>query len=440
MRPKEEWKHVRGTCISLKPVLPGVWRRRGGGHVVRARAKDATTGRLREIWKVLPEADAATALKWLKDEQARVRVGVISAQPPKVRFSEFAASLFEAKVANGDIRSPKNREKWKDTLGHFIAGTRGKKSGRFVAGFGDYFVDRFHVTHVEAWKADMAGLINGGDYKPTTINGWLAILRVIVKAAKRKYSLSHLATEGVENFDTSESETYSEEEPNALSPDEVARFLAKFKELHPEHYGMVFLGLITGLRPSSLRPLRRRGAEADVNWETNRLFVRRSHTMGDETMRTTKQKRRYAIDLPNEAVDVLRWHVAMQLKTPEQQDSDLLFPAVNGRFRSPSVLNKPLNDVATELELGKKITQRALRRTFNDLARAAQVNDLVTRSISGHLTEQMQHHYSTVNGSEQREGIARVLRIVDGKPPERRGGEESGEVASRGGEGAKKAG
>ena len=30
----------------------------------------------------------------------------------------------------------------------------------------------------------------------------------------------------------------------------------------------------------------------------------------DEVMRTTKQKRRYAIDLPQEAMDVLRWHVA----------------------------------------------------------------------------------------------------------------------------------
>lgn len=57
-----------------------------------------------------------------------------------------------------------------------------------------------------------------------------------------------------------------------------------------------------------------------------RLFVRRSHSLGDEVMRTMKQKRRYAIDLPPEAMDVLRWHVATQLKTPEQEESDLLFP------------------------------------------------------------------------------------------------------------------
>jgi integrase len=248
------------------------------------------------------------------------------------------------------------------------------------------------------------------------VNGWLAILRVIMKAAKRKFSLVHLATEGVTNFDVSEHTTYTEEEPNSLLPEEVGPFMAKFKEEHPEHFAMVYVGLVTGLRPSSLRPLRRRGDEPDVLWEKCRMLVRRSHSLGDEVMRTTKQKRRYAIDLPQEAMDVLRWHVATQLRTPEQESSNLLFPAVNGAFRSPSVLNKPLADVAEELELGKKITQRALRRTFNDLARAAQVNDLVTRSISGHLTESMQHHYSTVNGNEQREALAKVIRLFASEP------------------------
>ncbi len=110
---------------------------------------------------------------------------------------------------------------------------------------------------------------------------------------------------------------------------------------------------------------------------------------------------------------------------------------MNGAFRSQSVLNKPLSDVAEELELGKKITQRALRRTFNDLARAAQVNDLVTRSISGHLTESMQHHCSTINGNEQREALAKVIRLFASEPstPSGEGGGE-GRVAS--GEGLRK--
>ena len=149
-------------------------------------------------------------------------------------------------------------------------------------------------------------------------------------------------------------------------------------------------------------------------------------------MNTTKQKRRYTIDLPAEALDVLRWHVETQLETPEQQDSDLLFPSVTGGFRTMKVLNQPLAEVASRLELGKQITQRALRRTFNDLARAAHVSDLVTRSISGHLTEQMQRHYSTVNGAEQRDALAKVIRLADHFPD--KSGEEGGEGDSRSGE------
>lgn len=64
-------------------------------------------------------------------------------------------------------------------------------------------------------------------------------------------------------------------------------------------------------------------------------------------------------------------------------------------------------ELTQELGLKKRITPRALRRTFNDLARAAQVTDVITRSISGHLTEGMQRHYSTVSGEEQRQALAK---------------------------------
>lgn len=37
---------------------------------------------------------------------------------------------------------------------------------------------------------------------------------------------------------------------------------------------------------------------------------------------------------------------------------------------------------------------------------------MVTRAVSGHATEVMQHHYSTVNGQEIREGIAKVISLA----------------------------
>ena len=426
---------LKGCLIASQPVLPGIWQRKDGGYLVRARAKDGTIGRLKEIFKVMPDADPASALKWLHDERARVREGVDSAPTPKMRFSEFAAQQLEHKVKVRDIKSAKGRKKWGGALEHLVKGTNGKTSGVFVRGFGDFYMHKIHTSHVEMWKEEMPLLIAAGDYAPTTVNGWLAILKVIMKAGKRRLSLPTLATEGVESFDLSEHDTYTDEQPNSLTPDEVPSFLEKFKELHPAHYGMVFLGLVTGLRPSSLRPPRREGPASDVDWDKGCLRVRRSHTVGEEIMKTTKQKRRYVITLPPEAMAVLRWHVETQLTTPEQQESELLFPAVNGKYRSPSVLNKPLDEVGLELGLKKTITQRALRRTFNDLARAAQVNDLVTRSISGHQTEQMQHHYSTVNGGEQRDALAKVISLFGAS-----GGQSGGQSPPAGGQKSEKAG
>lgn len=64
------------------------------------------------------------------------------------------------------------------------------------------------------------------------------------------------------------------------------------------------------------------------------------------------------------------------------------------------------------MQLGKRFSQRGLRRTFNDLARAARVDALVTRSISGHATEKMQDLYSSVGSEEQRQSIAKVIALT----------------------------
>lgn len=193
---------------------------------------------------------------------------------------------------------------------------------------------------------------------------------------------------------------------------------------------MTFLGFATGLRPSSLRPLRRRGPSADVLWDQNRILVRRSQTRRDEVMETTKQKVRYRIEVPPGVMAVLRWHVDTQLDTPEQKESELLFPSVKGGFRTVTALCKPFREVAKDLKLGYPLSPRAMRRTFNDLARAASIEAIVTRSISGHLTEQMQNHYSTVRGPEQRAGIARVVDLMTSTstpaPASEEGGMQSG--------------
>jgi integrase len=398
----------RWNCWVAPTKLPGVWKRKEGGHLVRARVTDPTTGYKKEIRKVLPEATEAMAYTWLTDERARVKAGVPSVSPPNTRFAEFAASLFERKVTTREIKSARSRERWRHTLEHLIAGTEN------VPGFGEMFVDQIQTAHVLDWKTSIAKLINAGLYAPTTANGWLSILRVILKAAKRELGLPLDPTEGVAYFDTSEHETYTEEEPNALAPEKVSEFLACMREVFPQHYAMTYLGFATGLRPSSMRPLRRKGTAPDVRWDEGVILVRRSHSLGDEVMDTTKTKLRQRISVPPEVIEALAEHVQTQLTTPEQVSSDLLFPAANGGFLTEHCLRRPVAKVGALIGLEMSFTPRGLRRTFNDLARAAKVESLVTKSISGHVTDRMREHYSTVHPVEQRESIGAVLRLVSG--------------------------
>jgi integrase len=304
---------------------------------------------MKEVKKVLADMDQATAYAWLQGEIERVRQGVARVPPPqKTRFADFAVSLLEEKLGKkGKIKSAKTRQRWGHTLTHLIEGTKG------VQGLGEYFIDEIRPVHIAQWRDGIAGLIDKGEYQATTINGWLSILRVVFKAATWKFQLAKNPMDGIENFDTSDHVTYTEEEPNSLTPEEAKAFLDCLRELYPQHFAMTYLAMATGLRPSSLRPLRRAGAFADILWDKAVLLVRRSQTVGDEVMNKTKTAIRQTIALPKEVIEVLRWHVATQLSTPEQQASDLVFPSVRGSYRSPSVLNKPFADVAGQVNLGK---------------------------------------------------------------------------------------
>jgi hypothetical protein len=57
-------------------------------------------------------------------------------------------------------------------------------------------------------------------------------------------------------------------------------------------------------------------------------------------MKTTKTGLRQRITVPSEVMDVLRWHAQTQFVTPEQRESDLLFPAEDGGFHSDRILTK----------------------------------------------------------------------------------------------------
>ncbi len=397
---EQRWVRKWNSWIAPNPSKPGVWRRKEGGFLVRGRAVEARTGKIKEIRYTMAARDAVEAFTLLQNELRKVREGASQPQAPMTTFSAFAASLFEDKVKAGEIKSASGRVKWAQALEHHL-----------VPAFGPMLLDQIRHADVAKWRVRMAEKINAGAYSPHTANTWLDVMRVILKAAVMRLELARNPMDGIRNFDTSE-HVYTEEEPNSLTVQEMPAFLSKMRALYPQHFAFVCLGFFLGHRPSTLRPLRRSGGTPDVLLDEGLLLIRQSHTEGDEVMATTKTKTRQRITLPTLLVDIVRWHIATQLTTPEQKASELLFPAEDGGFRSRSALKKPFVAVATAVGLKKHLSPKAMRRTFQDLARAAEVKDIVTRAISGHATENMQHHYSTVAADEKTVAIAKVIELA----------------------------
>jgi integrase len=397
---EQKWVQKWNSWIAPKPSKPGVWRRKEGGFLVRGRAVDSRTGRMKEVRFNVEVTDALEAFTLLQNELKKVRTGETTSCTPMPTFSAFAASLFEDKVKAGDIRSASGRVKWAQTLEHHL-----------LPAFGPYLLDQLRHADIAQWRVQMAEKIHDGTYSPHTANTWLQVMRVILKAAVMQFELPRNPVDGIKNFDTSE-HGYTEEEPNSLTVEEMPRFLSKMRELYPQHFAFVCLGFFLGHRPSTLRPLRRAGETADVDFNEGILLIRRSHTEGDEVMARTKTKIRQHIMLPPVLIDILRWHVVTQLTTDAMRESELMFPAEDGGFRSRSALKKPFVSVANAIGLKKHVSPKAMRRTFQDLARAAEVKDIVTRAISGHATETMQHHYSTVAADEKKLAIAKVIELA----------------------------
>ena len=111
-------------------------------------------------------------------------------------------------------------------------------------------------------------------------------------------------------------------------------------------------------------------------------------------------------------MDVLRWHVEQQIPERHRGPERSSLPVRDRRIQIAIGPGPAVPGGAQAIDLGKHVTPRAMRRSYQDLARAAEMKDLVTRAISGHATEQMQQHYSTVDQTEMRRGIAKIISLA----------------------------
>jgi integrase len=83
-----------------------------------------------------------------------------------------------------------------------------------------------------------------------------------------------------------------------------------------------------------------------------------------------------------------------------------VFPSSNGKlFLGTNSLSKAWKASMKSAGIADRFTVHGLRKTFNDVTRRAKVDPLVIKSITGHVTEDMREHYSTVDIAEKRDAV-----------------------------------
>ena len=94
--------------------------------------------------------------------------------------------MFERKLARGELRSAKARERWADT-----------QDLHLIPYFGDWYLDAIRKPDIEAWKAAQGRKIERKEYSPNTANSWLSILLTTLRAAVEDLELGRDPTRKV---------------------------------------------------------------------------------------------------------------------------------------------------------------------------------------------------------------------------------------------------
>jgi integrase len=375
------------------------------GYRVRVRAMDPRTGTLKEGNREYEGIDLREAVLQQTRMRDEIIKGGVSAQ--RLRVGEFAKHWIESKAPTVD---PGTAERYAAALDDHV-----------LPALGLFFFDQLTALDVQKWVN--AGRRKG--YRAETLRGWFRVFRTMTRDAMEPLNLPRDPTLRI-TFPEDE-----ERDDNALKPELLGTFLQNMERLSPQHYALVAVLAFTGLRFCHASALR----WEDMGADNGVLRVVRKNIRGrvGPVSRKKRAPREYPLH-PNLA-DILRDHRRRLL---EQQapgvDSGWMFPSEAGGLRTPGGLWKAWRACVKESKIEERFTVHGLRRTFNDLTRRAGVDGVVIKSLTGHVTEKMRTHYSTVGLDEKLAAVSSVHRLV------RLGSGESGDGGGDPDSGQKKTG
>ena len=243
-------------------------------------------------------------------------------------------------------------------------------------------------------------------YDAHTAFGWWKVLRTMVRDAVEQLGLPRDPTRRI---------ILPELTPkggNALTIEKLAKLLAVVRERYPQHFAYVATRGSTGMRACHVSALQ----WPDIDEQAGVIRVVRKQVEGVVGEVSRKKRVPKEFPLEPELATILREHRQRLLETQAPGlDSGWVFPSVRtGKLRGSTSMVKAWKVCLKVAGITERFTPHGLRRTFNDMLRRAKVDPVIAKALTGHVTEQMREHYSTVGLDEKRAAVASVLRLLPG--------------------------
>ena len=371
---------------------PGVKRIDDTKYLIRAKATDPRTGRARQIERMLEGVTAPEAARRRAEWVAEIEAGNVGGGA-RLRVGDYAKSWIESKARGID----------------------GGTADRYVRALelhilpelGDFYFDVLTAMDVQGWLNSAQKKINPKTrkvYEGETVFGWWKVLRTMVRDAVEQLGLPRDPTRRI---------IVPELEPkagNALTIEKLAKFLGVMRVLFPQHFAYAAARASTGMRACHVSALQ----WPDIDEAAAVIRVERKQVEGVVGPVSTKKRAPREFPLEPELLEILRDHrkrmVAIQAPG---LDSGWVFPSVRaGKLRGSNSMAKAWRTCLEKAGITERFTPHGLRRTFNDMLRRAKVDPIIAKALTGHVTEQMREHYSTVGLDEKRAAVASVLMLL----------------------------
>ena len=377
---KETWKTVE-TGIQESSL---------GRYRVRATALKPQTGKIGETQATLKKGatllDARAALANLK---STIRGDKPPAESPqRMTLRSYSKQWIAGKaeyLGEGTCR------KHALVLAHHI-----------LPDLGDYYCDAIVREDVQQWstQAKLKTRKDGELYGRGTLITWWRTLKEMLQDMVADLRLEHDPTARVKAPLVKRA---PRKERRTLTREQLALLLTLCEGT--ARGAEITMLALTGMRPGEVYGLR----WGDVNTDGEVIHIKRSHSKGVVTDGGKTGEGRSPYMHPMVATALHAHKKRLIRRKLGWGEDDWVFPGRFGGARTAGSLRKAFVTLSTGIELDFVITPSVLRRTFNTLLQAEQVDKLVMWSQLGHSSDAMTAHYTHVTHERKRDAVLRVL-------------------------------